>query len=89
MKTRVSRRKFIASAAVSMVPSALAYAQPKSGGLLSFFAEGQQPSKSPTNWKDAGVIDLSNSPLCQVEDRAGESGGDSKTDSGRSGARRI
>ena len=67
MKTRVSRRKFIASAAVSMVPSALAYAQPKTGGLLSFFAEGQQPSKSPTNWKDAGVIDLSNSPYAKLK----------------------
>ena len=67
MKTRVSRRKFIASAAVSMVPSALAYAQPKSGGLLSFFAEGQQPSKSPTNWKDAGVIDLSNSRYAKLK----------------------
>jgi DUF1680 family protein len=66
MKTRVSRRKFIASAAVSMVPSALAYAQP-TGGLLSFFAEGQQPSKSPTNWKDAGVIDLSNSPYAKLK----------------------
>ena len=67
MKKRVSRRRFIASAAVSIVPSALAYAQPKSGGLLSFFAEGQQASKSPTNWKDAGVIDLSNSPYAKLK----------------------
>jgi DUF1680 family protein len=67
MKTRVSRRKFIASAAVSMVPSALAYAQPKSGGLLSFFAEGQQPSTSRANWKDAGVIDLSKSPYAKLK----------------------
>ncbi len=67
MKNRVSRRKFIASAAVSIVPSALACAQPKGGALLSFFAEEQQTSKSPTNWKDAGVIDLSNSPYAKLK----------------------
>ncbi len=29
--------------------------------------EGQQASKSPANWKDAGVIDLSNSPYAKLK----------------------
>ncbi|HXC95663.1 MAG TPA: beta-L-arabinofuranosidase domain-containing protein [Edaphobacter sp.] len=67
MKKRVSRRRFIASAAVSIVPSVLASAQPKGAGLLSFLSEAQQASKFSTNWKDAGVIDLSNSRYAKLK----------------------
>jgi hypothetical protein len=35
MKRRLSRRKFIASAVISIAPSAFAYAAPGNGGLLS------------------------------------------------------
>ena len=67
----LSRRRFIASAAVSVVPSAIAYAQPKGGGLISMLAgEPQSTKPSPTGWKDAGVIDLSNSSLRQIENSA-------------------
>jgi len=68
MKRRLSRRKFIASAAVSIVPSAIAYARPKSGDLLSFLANEPQAAKPLTgDWKNAGVIDLSNSPYAKLK----------------------
>ena len=75
MKRRLSRRRFIASAAISIVPSAIAYAQPKSGGFLAFLGDEPRPAKpSKTDWKDAGVIDLNNSPYAKLEDGAGASG---------------
>ena len=45
MKNSLSRRSFIASAAVSMIPPALAAAQSKSEGLLSLLAQPQTPLK--------------------------------------------
>lgn len=68
MKHHLSRRKFIASAAASMVVPALAGAQPKSGALLSHFADEPQPQSTPqTAWRDAGVIDLSRSPFAKLK----------------------
>jgi DUF1680 family protein len=68
MKHRISRRKFIASAAVSMVTPALAGAQPKTGGLLSLFADEPEPASTPqAAWKEAGVIDLSRSPFAKLK----------------------
>jgi uncharacterized protein len=68
MKRRLSRRTFIASAAVT---SAAAYAQPKRGGLLSILAGEPQlagaPKTEKTDWRDAGVIDLSNSPYAKLK----------------------
>src|SRR5260370_19403215 len=67
MKLNVSRRKFI-TAAASVIPPAIAYAQPKSGGLLSFLANEPEPAKSlKGDWKNAGVIDLSNSPYAKLK----------------------
>ena len=65
MKNSLSRRSFIASAAVSMIPPALAAAQPKSGGLLSLLEGEPQPSQA--SWRDAGVIDLSRSPFAKLK----------------------
>jgi DUF1680 family protein len=65
MKNSFSRRSFIASAAVSMIPPALAAAQPKSEGLLSLLAGESQPSQAA--WRDAGVIDLSHSPFAKLK----------------------
>jgi uncharacterized protein len=68
MKRRLSRRKFIASAALSIVPSAIAYAQPKGAGLFALLGDQPRPAKrSKTDWKDAGVIDLSNSPYAKLK----------------------
>jgi len=68
MKRGLSRRKFIASAAFSIVPSAIAYANPKSGGLLAFLGDEARPAKpSNTDWKHAGVIDLNNSPYAKLK----------------------
>jgi DUF1680 family protein len=68
MKSRLSRRTFIASAAVSLIPSAIGRAKPKNSGLMSIFAEDpQQDNGSQTAWKDAGVIDLSHSPYAKLK----------------------
>jgi hypothetical protein len=68
MKNFLSRRSFIASAAVSMIPPALAAAQPNSGGLLSLLASEAQPSNTTqAAWRDAGVIDLSRSPFAKLK----------------------
>lgn len=65
MKSKLSRRTFIASAAVSMIPSVVAHAKPKTGELFSLLAD--EPRAGATRWKDAGVIDLSNSPYAKLK----------------------
>src|ERR1700731_938729 len=68
MKRRLSRRNFIASAACSIVPSAIAYARPKGGGLLALLPDEPRPTKSlKGDWKNAGVIDLSTSPYAKLK----------------------
>jgi hypothetical protein len=68
MSTKLTRRTFIASAAVSMIPSAVSHAQPGAGGLLSLFADEPQPaSGTQSAWKDAGVIDLSKSSFAKLK----------------------
>jgi uncharacterized protein len=68
MKRGLSRRKFLASAAISSVPSAVAFAQPISGSVLTWLMNEAQPANPPkTDWKDAGVIDLSNSPYAKLK----------------------
>jgi uncharacterized protein len=68
MKTHLSRRTFIASAAASLVPATIGHAQPKNNGLLSMFTDEPQPGgKSQTPWKEAGVIDLSRSPHARLK----------------------
>ena len=71
MKHRPSRRKFIASAALAVVPSALAIAQRRGTSFASMLtgepqsAAIQNPLKA--NWHDAGVIDLTNSPYAKLK----------------------
>ncbi|HKO18666.1 MAG TPA: beta-L-arabinofuranosidase domain-containing protein [Acidobacteriaceae bacterium] len=67
MKGKLSRRKFLASAAISVVPTAVAYAHPRRSGPLAFLAGAPETSKALGNWKDAGVIDLSNSPYAKLK----------------------
>lgn len=68
MKTTLSRRKFIATAAVSLIPSAIGRAQPNGGVVLSLFSDEQQSASSGrAAWKDAGVIDLSRSPFAKLK----------------------
>src|SRR5215467_8879440 len=72
MKHGLSRRRFIASAAVSMVPSAVTIAQPKGTGLMGMLMGETQSSGAATkaakpDWKDAGVIELSNSPYAKLK----------------------
>lgn len=68
MKRGLSRRKFLASATISSVPSAIAFAQPIGGNVLTWLMNEAQPAKSSkTDWKDAGVIDVSNSPYAKLK----------------------
>jgi DUF1680 family protein len=68
MKSHLSRRTFIASAAVSMIPSAIAHARPGTGGLFSLLADAPPPASTPQPaWKEAGVIDLSRSPFAKLK----------------------
>ncbi len=68
MPKRVSRRAFIASAAVSVVPSVVSYGQPRGLGF-SPNPEEQAPSATQPKAKrrDAGVIDLSQSPYAKLK----------------------
>jgi len=67
MKLKFSRRKFIISA-TSVAPAVIAQAQPKGGGLLSFLATELQTARPlKSDWKNAGVIDLSDSPYAKLK----------------------
>ena len=67
MKNKLSRRTFIASAAVSIVPSAIAHARPAVGGVFSLFAAEPRLALAPNpTWQGAGVIDLSLSPFAKL-----------------------
>jgi uncharacterized protein len=68
MKNSLSRRTFIASAVTSMIPPAIATAQPGDGGLLSLLSQQPEPSAKPERtWEQAGVIDLSKSPFAKLK----------------------
>jgi DUF1680 family protein len=68
MKIPLTRRTFIASAAASIIPSAVTYGQPKGEGLLSLLPRKSQSAADPkTDWKNAGVIDLTNSPYAKLK----------------------
>ena len=68
MKNRLTRRTFLASAAVSMIPSAVALGQPKGGGFFSLMAGEPQAGAAPKeDWRNVGVIDLSNSPYAKLK----------------------
>ena len=68
MKDHLSRRTFIASAAATLVPSAIINARPGGSALASLFGEGTEPeSTTRPSWKDAGVIDVSRSPYAKLK----------------------
>jgi DUF1680 family protein len=61
MAIPLSRRNFIVSAALSMLPAAISHAQPTAGALRSLLAEERQ------DWNRSGVIDLSHSPFAKLQ----------------------
>ena len=68
MKNPFSRRTFIASAAATKIPPAIAGARQGTAGLLSMLSGAPRPATSQNeNWKDAGVIDLSSSPFAKLK----------------------
>ncbi len=68
MKSRLSRRTFLASAAASVVTPAIASAQPARTGWLSIFANEPSPAAAgQSSWTDAGVIDLSHTPHAKLK----------------------
>jgi uncharacterized protein len=68
MKSKLTRRSFLATAAASAIPAAIGHAQPKAGSLLSMLS-GDTPQTPSTNtsWSDAGVIDVSHSPFAKLK----------------------
>lgn len=67
MKSTLSRRTFIASAAASLVPAAVSHAGIPASKV--FGLSGDEPpsgASSLTAWKDAGVIDLNRSPFAKL-----------------------
>lgn len=66
MKSRISRRKFLAATAASVIPAALANARPRISGALEFTPSAPLPGHSADSWRDAGVIDLTQSPFAKL-----------------------
>src|ERR1700687_11539 len=58
VKQRLSRRRFITSAAVSIVPSAIAMAQPKSTGLLAMIGARYALTLRGFVWMAAAPVSL-------------------------------
>jgi uncharacterized protein len=66
MKSKLSRRTFLASAAVSAVPAALAHARPRLAAALDALSSAAPDSSIGDSWKEAGVINLSRSPFAKL-----------------------
>ncbi|MGH9589100.1 MAG: hypothetical protein ACRD25_01835, partial [Terracidiphilus sp.] len=66
MKSEFSRRKFLASAAASVVPAAIAKASPRIAGAMGSLAGDAAPAAAGYAWKEAGVIDVSRSPNAKL-----------------------
>ena len=73
MKSRLTRRTFIATTAASLVSPAFASIRSRDGALLSLFADDSKGATrrdsqaEPDSWKDAGVLDLSRSPYAKLK----------------------
>jgi DUF1680 family protein len=67
VKSKLSRRRFLASAAASVVPLAIAKASPRAARALNSLAAAVPPDSSTEIWKDAGVIDVSRSPYAKLK----------------------
>jgi DUF1680 family protein len=64
----LSRRSFLVATAAAVAPTAGALSFPRSASWFSFLAAGQRPSTIPfPNWKNTGVIELSNSPYARLK----------------------
>jgi uncharacterized protein len=66
MKYSLSRRRFLAATAASVVPAAFAQARPRMVGALNSLAGAPLPGASADSWRDAGVIDLSRTPYAKL-----------------------
>ena len=67
MKSKLSRRKFLATAAATVVPAAMAQARPRIGGILNSLAGAPPSDATADSWKNAGVLDLSRSPFAKLK----------------------
>ena len=67
MKSSISRRKFLVSAAVAAVPAAVAQARTPLAGALQALAASPVSETAANSWKNAGIIDLSGSPFAKLK----------------------
>jgi len=67
MKSRISRRNFIATAAATVVPAALTHAHPRIADAIKSIASAPSlDAAASDSRKNAGVIDVSRSPHAQL-----------------------
>jgi uncharacterized protein len=70
MKSKISRRGFIRTAAASLVPASMAHAHSGAAGAISSAISSlldDSPAASGASWRDAGVIDVSRSPYAKLK----------------------
>ena len=67
MKSRISRRRFVQSAAASVVPAVLASGKPGLAKALTSLGAGAPESAANPAWKSAGVVDVSRSPFAKLK----------------------
>ena len=68
MKSKLSRRRFLASAAATILPAAVVHAGVPASKVLALAADDPQADASKgVAWRDAGVIDLSHSPFARLK----------------------
>jgi uncharacterized protein len=66
MKSKFSRRRFVQSAAASVVPAALVPGRPAFAKALSALGGDASAGNASAAWKDVGVVDVSRSPFAKL-----------------------
>ena len=66
MKSRISRRRFVQSAAISTASAVLLKGQPAFAKALGSLSAGAPDATGDASWKEAGVVDTSRSPFAKL-----------------------
>ena len=68
MPLSLSRRSFLLTTAAAVAPTAGALSFPRSAHLFSFLGAEKSPTTVPfANWKNTGILELSNSPYARLK----------------------
>jgi uncharacterized protein len=69
MKSKMSRRSFLSTAAATLVPASMAHASSGMAGAMAALIDESPASSGASwreSWRDAGVIDVSRSPYAKL-----------------------